>query len=403
MIRSHSFMTAALQGFLLGCAAFLMIPSAALAQESTFFSLRGGLGNCHLKFHRERQGRVAFLGGSITASSGWRDQVMEYLQQRFPGTQFEFIAAGVPSLGSVPHAFRLETDVLANGPIDLIFVEAAVNDTTNTANPQHMLRGMEGVVRHLRTALPKIDIVQMHFVMPEHMADYSAGKTPVSIDQHERVAEAYQNPSLNLSREVTERIAAGEFTWEGDFKDLHPSPFGHTLYGDSIKKVLDLAFARPLQDELIDHALPAQMIDPHSYARGRYGSLEEVKIIRGFQHEIAWKPADAKGTRAGFVDVPALVATEPGAEFEYTFSGQGTGLFITSGPDTADIEFSIDDSAWRTVRPFTVWSPSLHLPWAVILDDELKAGLHRVRVRVAATADERASGNALRVFHLLLN
>ena len=31
--------------------------------------------------------------------------------------------------------------------------------------------------------------------------------------------------------------------------------------------------------------------------------------------------------------VPALVGTEPGAEFEFSFEGTGCGLFITSGPD----------------------------------------------------------------------
>lgn len=79
----------------------------------------------------------------------------------------------------MPHAFRLERDVLSHGPVDLLFVEAAVNDTSNTGDhPEQMLRGMEGVVRHVRMANPLTDIVQMHFVMPDHIADYNAGKGP---------------------------------------------------------------------------------------------------------------------------------------------------------------------------------------------------------------------------------
>lgn len=69
------------------------------------------------------------------------DAVTRYLQQRFPDTKFDFIAAGIPSLGSVPHAFRLETDVLARGPLDLLFVEAAVNDHNHDGQPlQHRPR-----------------------------------------------------------------------------------------------------------------------------------------------------------------------------------------------------------------------------------------------------------------------
>jgi sialidase-1 len=92
--------------------------------------------------------------------------------KKFPDTKFEFINAGIGSMGSVPHAFRLERDVLAKGPVDLLFVDAAVNDSSNILqHPDLMLRGMEGVVRHMRTASPLTDIIQLHFVMPPHMDD----------------------------------------------------------------------------------------------------------------------------------------------------------------------------------------------------------------------------------------
>ena len=68
--------------------------------------------------------------------------------------------------------------------------------------------------------------------MPEHMTDYNHGKVPTSIAQHEKVAVAYGNVTLNLSLEVTDRIHAGEFTWDKDFQGLHPSPFS-TFYCSS--------------------------------------------------------------------------------------------------------------------------------------------------------------------------
>jgi|694.fasta_scaffold101179_1 lysophospholipase L1-like esterase len=373
-----------------------------LPKGRDYFALRDGLANAHLKFTREKTGRVAFLGGSITAGGGWREHTIRYFQQKFPDTAFEFISAGIPSMGSVPHAFRLERDVLANGPVDLLFVEAAVNDSTNTADPAHMRRGMEGVVRHARAANPLTDIVHLHFVMPEHMADYEAGRVPASIAQHEAVAAAYGNPSLNLAREVTDRIAAGQFTWAGDFKDLHPSPFGHQLYAHSIARMLDAAFSRPQASAAAPHTMPAPL-DPRSYARGRFGSIDDVRIVSGFTQVRSWHPSDGKGTRAGFVDVPALVGTEPGATFTFTCEGTAAGLLITAGPDTGRVEFSIDGSAFRVVDTFTQWSPGLHLPWAVILDDGLAPGRHEVTVRIAEGHDARATGTALRVFQLLLN
>ena len=373
-----------------------------LPKGHDYFELRTGLANSRRTFERTHAGRVVFLGGSITAGGAWRPHTCDYLTKKFPGTTFAFINAGIGSLGSVPHAFRLERDVLAHGPVDLLFLEAAVNDTSNTADPAHMLRGIEGVVRHVRTASPITDIVQLHFVMPEHMTDYNGGKVPASIAQHESVAVAYGNPSLNLSREVTDRINAGEFSWDGDFKNLHPSPFGHQLYANSIARLLNAAFAGPLAAAEKPHPLPPP-IDPTSYFRGRFGDIREARNIRGFTLEKTWRPADKKGTRAGFVDVPALVGTEPGAEFEFSFEGTGCGLFITAGPDAGRLEFSVDGAPYRKIETTTRWSHTLHLPWAVMLDDHLALGHHTTKVRIASDHDPKSTGTALRVFQLLLN
>lgn len=377
--------------------------AAKLPKGHDYFELRDGLANARRKFAVEKKGRIAFLGGSITAGGGWRDHTMAYFEEAFPGTEFEFVAAGIGSLGSVPHAFRLERDVLSKGPIDLLFVEAAVNDSSNIPGlPEQMLRGMEGVVRHVRQTNPLTDIVHLHFAMPPHLDDFRAGTVPVSIAQHERVAVAYGNPSLNLSREVTERINAGQFTWEGDFKNLHPSPFGHRLYADSIARMLDAAFAGPVADAMRPHVLPAP-VDPKSYERGRFGDIASARLGEGFVLESSWKPKDGKGTRAGFVEVPALVATEPGAEFSFDFEGTGCGLFLTAGPDAGRIDYRIDGGEWRTLETFTRWSPGLHLPWAVILDDGLDPGRHTTTVRVSADRDAKSTGTAVRVFQLLLN
>ncbi len=346
---------------------------------------------------------MGFLGGSITAGAGWRDQVIRQLQARFPATQFDFVSAGIGSLGSVPHAFRLERDLLARGPLDLVFVEAAVNDTTNTAaDPVAMLRGMEGVVRRLRLENPATDVVHLHFALPEHLKDHASGRTPVSIAQHERVAAAYGNVSLNLSLEVSERIRAGQFTWDKDFKNLHPSPFGHRLYAAAIDRMLAAAWAGPLPESIRPHPLPAP-VDPRSYFRGRYGAVSEAVPGPGFAVVPEWKPAAGKGPRAGFVNVPVLVGTAPGAEFSFRFTGTAAGLFVAAGPDTGRIEFSIDGAAFQKAETFTPWSANLHLPWAALLDDNLPPGEHTVRVRLAADHDPRGTGTALRVVHLLLN
>src|SRR5690606_35970298 len=130
---------------------FLALFSNAQKLDSkNYHTIRGSLNNSGLKFEKEKIGRVVFLGGSITYNSGWRDSVCNFIQQKFPNTEFEFINAGIPSMGSTPGAFRFERDVLKNGNIDLLFLEAAVNDDTNSTEAIEIIRGMEGIVRHAK-------------------------------------------------------------------------------------------------------------------------------------------------------------------------------------------------------------------------------------------------------------
>lgn len=409
-----------LPGFLAaGLAALLLAPSAPpaaaepvwpagydparLPGATDYFLLRAGLEHARVRFAAGGTARVAFLGGSITAMTGWRERVMADLRRRFPRTEFDFIAAGIGSLGSVPHAFRFSRDVLARGEVDLLFVEAAVNDASNIPNqPARMLRGMEGVVRQARLANPRMGIIHLHFAMPEHLEAYRAGKVPEVIRQHERVAAAYGNPSLDLARELTERIAAGQFSWEKDIRNLHPSPFGHAVYAAAIGRLLDAAWA-VAREPRASPPLPAAPLDPASYFRGRLVDPTTARVERGFSVDPAWRPADGKAGRAGFTGVPALVGSGAGAAFTFAFTGTAAGLFLTVGPDTARLEVSIDDGPFIAIDTWTRWSATLHLPWALILADGLPSAPHRCRVRLAARPAGEPGGEALRVFHLLVN
>lgn len=374
-------------------ATFFQRYTYTLPQNKEFFTLRKGLRALG------PSATVAFLGGSITYGGGWRDRIEAWLQARFPQTKFTFIRAGIPSLGSVPHAFRLERDVLAHGKPDLLFVEAAVNDPTNFTTPTRMLRGMEGVVRHLRQAVPTCDIVHLHFAMPEHTADYRAGKIPVAIKQHEAVAIRYANPSLDLAKEVADRIAAGEFSWEKDFKDLHPSPFGHQLYTNSLIRLLETAWRTP-RTEPLPLAPP---VDPKSYAKGRLVSPEAPVALKGFALDPRWHPTDGKGTRDGYVDVPMLVGTQPGDSFTLRFDGSTIGLMIAAGPDAGIVRFRVDGKEYPALDAFTPWSGGLHLPWALILADELKPGSHTLELKISESRNPKSSGTALRIANFLVS
>ena len=378
-------------------------PVKKILDPASFHIPRSGMQNSFIQFTRAKKGRVAFLGGSITENPGWRNKVTKYLQERFPDTEFEFIDAGISSTGSTPGAFRFASEVLSKGRIDLLFEEAAVNDRTNGFDNTAQVRGMEGIVRHARISNPLMDIVIMHCVDPEKIADYDAGKIPNEIINHELVASHYQANTINWSKEVTARIAAGEFTWKEDFRDLHPSPFGQEVYARSIIGFLNKAYENIAADaETINHVLP-KPIDPFSYAGGQYVDVKQARIISKWSIDERWVPKDGVGGRRQYMNIPALIATEAGAEMEFSFKGKAIGICIATGPDAGMIEYSIDGKSFKKQDLYTKWSGIIHLPWYILLDDELKDKKHNIFIRTSADKNDKSKGNACRILHFLVN
>lgn len=370
--------------------------------SDNFIQLNGGLDNFLLRVRKDKEATVAFLGGSITAGKGWRDKVMDYLQRTYPQTAFEFINAGIPSLGSVPHAFRLETDVLSHGQIDLLFVESAVNDLANGTSVIQQRRALEGIVRHALGEQPAMNIVLMAFVDEPKIADYHAGKVPVAVKVHADIASHYGLPFINLAKEVSMRIAAKEFTWKDDFIDLHPSPFGQNVYFRTIRTLLELASERKPSTRMASLRLPAAM-EKYCYADGKYAAPAEASGRRGFTVDPSWNPRDDSKTRKRFVDIPMLTSEEPGSSFDFSFRGNAVGIAVVAGPDAGIIRYVIDGGEGSTVDLFTQWSRSLHLPWYLVLGDSLKSGKHTLHVTLLDSHNARSAGSACRVVYLLVN
>ena len=290
---------------------------------------------------------------------------MAYFQQRFPQTTFDFVAAGIPSMGSTPSSFRLQRDVLSKGQIDLLFVEAAVNDDTNGRTSQEQTRGMEGIIRHLRRTNPAADVVMMHFVDPGKMSDYRNNHEPQVITNHNRVAQHYRIPTINLAQEVTDRIDNGEFTWDEDFKDLHPSPYGQGVYARSMIEFLTTAYAGSLapDDAINPHPMPDKL-DPWCYDYGELIDVSTIEPAKGWVFDSNWEPQDDTGTRNNYTQVPMLISEIPGAVQTIKFKGKAVGIAVAAGLDAGIIEYRIDSGEWQKAKPFhSLELSQLHLPW----------------------------------------
>lgn len=380
------------------------VPVVKPLAKAPYMELRAGLPNSFKTITHAKQATVAFLGGSITHNPGWRDKVSQFLQERFPDTKFTFIKAGIPSLGSLPHAFRFQQDVLDKGKPDLLFIEAAVNDRGNGTDSLTQIRALEGIIRHARKTNPAMDIVLMSFAEPHKSRDYQAGKTPLEVANHERVAAYYKLPSINLAREVYDRIQAGEFTWEYDFKDLHPSPFGQEIYYQTIKALLNrcLASTADAPVPVTGAALPKPM-NAHNFERGHYKPIHDAQLGGGWELVENWQPTDKTPTREGFVKRPMLVATQPGSTLTLSFTGTAVGMGLISGPDAGVVEYRIDNGPYQKMDLYTPWSNQLHLPWYKLFGAGLPDKKHTLQVRISSDKHEKSTGNACRIVYFLEN
>ena len=373
-------------------------------KSSAYHLHRSGLPNSFIQFERGKKGRVAFLGGSITYNGGWRDSLTNYLQKRFPETAFDFIAAGIPSMGSTCDVFRLERDVLMNGPVDLLFVEAAVNDGAKGRSNEEQMRSMEGIVRKVRRANLSTDVLFMYFVDPYKIKEYNNGETPQVIQNHDEVANHYNLPAINLAKEVTDRIAANEFTWKDDFKNLHPSPFGQGVYAHSIISFFEDAWSGSVSDDdkIIDYVMPDEL-DSNCYDNGVLIPARNVGLKKGWKFNENWIPADTALTRNNYTKVPMLIGKFPGKALKLKFEGDAVGIAIAAGPDAGTIEYRIDDEKWQKKDLFTKHSSRYHLPWYYTLADGLEPKKHVLQIRLIDAKNVKSQGSYCRIRYFYVN
>lgn len=367
------------------------------------YTLRGSLQNSFRKFEKERRARVAFLGGSITEMNGWRNMVEQQLQQRFPYTQFEWVEAGIGSTGTTPGSFRLQHDILSKGKIDLLFVEAAVNDDTNGFSALEQVRGMEGEVRHALESNPEMDIVMLHFIYDPFIPLIARRQMPDVILNHERVANHYLIPSVNLCQEIGERMQDGEFTWD-DFGGTHPKPFGHKFYAAAIGHLFDEMWKGVSPEgPIVAHEIPVKPLDTYSYYNGDFIALEKARLNKGWELVGNWHPDNKAEKRNGFVDVPMLEATRPGDRLTLDFRGKAIGIFCVSGPSAGILEYSVDGAPFKELDTFTQWSHNLYIPWVYMLETELEDTDHKLVLRISKKKNPASLGTECQIRNFVVN
>ncbi|MGB2823036.1 MAG: SGNH/GDSL hydrolase family protein [Phycisphaerae bacterium] len=366
---------------------------------------RGDLANARVQFSKNKTGHVAFIGGSITEMNGYRPMVCEMLRKRFPNTKFTFTDAGIASTCSTTGAFRLAEDVLSAGPVDLFFIEFAVNDDQDAGHARReCIRGMEGIVRHARLHNPCMDVVITYFVNPGMLQTLQEGKTPLTAGSHEEVARHYGVSTIDLAREVAERITDGQLTWK-QFGGTHPAPLGNAICAKMIDDLLTAAWKGPLPADAArkPHPMPAEPLDALSYYRGRFIDPAIAKVKGGWKLAVPeWKKL--KGScRRRFLDATMLSAEKGAAELTLEFTGTAVGAYVLAGPDAGIVEATIDGGQPVKVDLYHRFSRGLHYPRTVMFAADLKPASHTLLLRTTDAHNPDSTACATRILKFVAN
>ena len=366
--------------------------------------VRGHLQRALTRISGQAEARVAFLGGSITEMDGYRPLVEKWLTERFPQTQFTFIRAGISSTCSNTGAFRFQRDVVANGPVDLLLVEFAVNDDQDAHHDADgCIRGMEGILRQLFVHNPEAGAVMLHFVNPEMLATAQAGGVQLSAKQHESVARHYHVSSIDLPAELADRIEDGTMSWE-TWGGTHPGPAGNRHAADLVIQVLQAALASADKSETgaVAEALPEPLLES-SFSAGGFLPATAVQPGAGWNLGVPDWAALPGSKRDRFVREQMYYSEQPGSVLTLSFTGTAVGAYLLAGPDAGRLEVRIDGGEWKTTELYHNYSGGLHYPRTVMFETGLSAGTHTAEVKVAQQKHEKSLGTAARILQFVVN
>jgi lysophospholipase L1-like esterase len=328
-------------------------------------------------------------------------QTLAHFKKAYPQSTFAEINAAIGGTGSDLGVFRVQQDVLSKGP-DLLFVEFAVND--GGADPQRIIRCMEGIVRQTWKANPKCDICFVYTLTEALSPPMLEGKLQRSASAMEKVADHYGIPTITLGMEVAKLAKAGKLVWKAPLPQtdadkaalgdkfvfardgVHPhDSTGQVLYTQAIVRSLPaLAIANNAPTPHVSNLA----LDPANFDRATLVPITAAKLSDGLL------PADMKTAdyAKGWANrLPAMVRlTQPGQSIEFKFKGTHCAVYDIVGPAGGKVAVTLDGG-----KPFVVQRIDAYCTYArlsnFVVGTDLREGVHTVRLELLADPIDKAA------------
>jgi len=383
-------------------AAALSFALLLTAHAADDVKVRGGLPNfCRTLAKRDRT-RIVYFGGGITQGLGaakpglaYRSGVTRYFRKQFLKASIVEYVHSVPGTGSWLAAFRTNKEVVRHYiPLGLVVVEFAVDDRGEPE--ERVIASVEGIVRQIRARCPEAEILFLYALCKDDMDAFKKGKLPDCIRRHEKVAEHYSIPSVNMAQSVASKIQSGELTFEEFSEDgIHPTDKGHALYVEAVKPLIDRCKAAAETDgEPVKYKLP-KPLSKCPLDKAQLVSCERADLETGW---LGWQESPVER----FFHV--VRCEEPGPTVTLRFQGDTVGYFDAIGPDCGDLEYSLDGGGWKHQANFDQEAKTGHRAHARLVAEGLDPKkTHELKLRVARKKPKGSTGRWARLAFFLVN
>ena len=375
--------------------ALLVVTLACTAMSEDYYQIRGGIPNSQYFFKNDKVGNqyLFFIGNSVLAGTGLKDQNLRYSAQLIKGFKKYFPNAGMNETrhmqpgGSWFGLYRCSRgqpvfgEVICSG--HLAILDFAADD--RNADIGQVKTSLEGLVRQITLYRATHSRILVYTLTPEMLQAYKAGQTPEYIKVCEQVADHYGVPSLNLAKYAAEKIIAGEISFDAFSADgVNPTDAGAKIYADAVAKFTDaLMTAYPVPEQPKPYALPAPLF-PETDDNGRIIAYEDQQVKQSGN----WKPGQASPI-GPFRHV--LVSDQVGAALTLKFKGSEIGLIDVADKGSADYEYAIDGAAFKQLAaPKDLASPAMR-PVSLARNLDRKAE-HTLVLKIAAAGTARVGG-----------
>ena len=347
--------------------------------------------------------KIGYFGGSITAQAGWRPKTLDYFKKTYPQAKFSEINAAIGGTGSDLGVFRLKQDVLDSKP-DVMFVEFATNDLG--AQPDQILRCMEGIVRQTWRALPDCDICFVYTLTQAAIEPMLAGNFPRSASAMEKIADHYGIPTIHMGMEVTELAKADKLIWKGKLPktdeekaavgdkfvfapdSVHPhTETGHELYLQAIVRSLEPI--KSASGSPAPHVVKEPVV-PNNFENAKLVRLtpDSVTVSSGFA--LLDPKTDEFGKRWANRMTTLHRATKPGDTLTFKFKGTRASIYDLVGPDCGQVIVTLDDQPAKITPRFDAYC-TYHRLATLIIGTDLEDKVHTVKIEIHKDQPDKAT------------